>query len=336
MEAWWTRYLPDVQVKDVLAALQAGGMAATEAEQGTQWVLGHAALCRLAFSSFGTPSGDTPMSWSAPEQAIISQTQPRMGRGRPQTAQWAFWTAWFAREERTAAGTPLAHSVLAQLIGALLGRHVPTRELMTQLGRLRKAARNHASAAAAALLKNTLKEDMKQQEFERWLRGYLGEDLEPTSQNPPRVVDGKLSDEWLRSLLKIRGELLRLVRKFGPLGGHEPVLSLRSINAIVRGLPLGGSNRAAGTIHLGKAVDVLAPATPTIEKQSVSLTFPVTLLNGEPCAAALCAVPAWWQEWERAFVGFGGKTRAPNQSTIDLHTGRKRKLVRKRKPRKGE
>ena len=258
-----------------------------------------------------------------------------MGRGRPQTARWAFWTAGFAREKGTAAGTPFSYSVLAQLIGALLGRHVPTREVMTQLGRLRKAARNHASAAAAALLKNALKEDMKQQEFERWLRGYLGEDLEPTSQNPPRVVDGKLSDEWLRSLLKIRGELLRLVRKFGPLGGHEPVLGLRSISAIARGLPLGGSNRAAGTIHLGKAVDVLVPATPTVETRSVSLTFPVTLVNGEPCAAALCAVPAWWPEWEGVFVGFRGETRGPNQATIDPHSGRKRKLVRKREPRKG-
>jgi hypothetical protein len=207
---------------------------------------------------------------------------------------------------------------------------------MTQLGKLRKAARKHATAAATVLLKDNLKQEMKPQEYERWIRRYLGEDLEPTSQNPPIIVDGKLSDEWRRNLLKARGEILGRVRKFGPLGGGEPVLSLESISAIARDLSLGGSNRAAGTIHLGKAVDVLAPDTPTVEKKSVSLKFPVTLFDGEPCAAALCAVPAWWQEGQRVFVGLGREMRDPNQSTFDPRSGRKRNLVRKRGPRKGE
>lgn len=292
------RYLPDVSRERVSVLLQQAGLSESHLEA----VLGLAALCRLAFASVGE-AADAPLSSGITEGAVISQTHHGRGRGRPRSARWAFWAAFTVRGELEAQGLRPTSKFLAKLVAILLNRTVPPSEARTVFGKLRAEVRERATAAARRLLEGALKEAMGEREYARWVRANLGEGLNPTTHFPPVVERGKFSEPWLARLLEIRRAILRRTRKAGPLGQGESVLSITCGTRIASGLPLGGSANPGGTIHLGKAMEVPVPGPPPLQGGTIRLDIPLSALYGEPCSAALYALPLWWwKEWAPLWI----------------------------------
>jgi hypothetical protein len=127
---------------------------------------------------------------------------------------------------------------------------------------------------------------------------YLSMDLDPSTQYPPMIVNGRLNESWLNRLTKIRRLILRAVRRKGPLAGEPPKLQLRQIAALRRGVPLSAPARV-GTIHLDKGLDVPAANRPDRGGTSVSMTL---ALDEPPYAVALCAFPQWWNWWQAGYL----------------------------------
>ena len=104
MSDWWEDIVP-IRAERVSALFQELGVARADAEEIAPWVLETTASCRLAFAS-AKADRETPMPSGISLGAILSQTQPRMSRGRPKTAQWGFWAAYLIREEVRLGGRP--------------------------------------------------------------------------------------------------------------------------------------------------------------------------------------------------------------------------------------
>jgi len=128
MPQTWEWYLPDVSTQRISQLLRDCGVPEPDAESWTQGVLQRAALCRLAFASLEGTTDRLPQS-SYPAEAVISQTQYGMRRGRPRTARWAVWAAYILCEELNMLGTRPAYQFAAKLIGILLGRTMPPGEV---------------------------------------------------------------------------------------------------------------------------------------------------------------------------------------------------------------
>ncbi len=285
---WPEAYLPDVNRPRLDDWLKACGMSA---EAGT-WLPQTAADCRLAFARL-VDTEVSPRGQTLPAESIISQTQTAPAGGRPATTRWALWTAYMVRDcglSRTQ--TRIRSRDLADLVHILTGRQIPPAELRGHLGSLRVEANDHSSRSATALLKRPVRAELGDEEFATHFREGLG-DLNGDAQSPPMIVDGRLSEAWLERLIKVRRAILRDVDKLGVLAGEPPTLRFVQTAQLYRGLPLGPP--PPPTVHLGKGLDVQSPTVtaPTTISLSLNLATP-------PYAAALCALPRWWTEWEGA------------------------------------
>ncbi len=301
MSAWWDDLL-DVGTEDrVRALLEESGMTRADAELMAAWVSETAACCRLAFAALKTTDA-APILEAPSPQAIISQTQPRPRRGRPSTAEWASLAGYLIHDRlRVRERHFFNYRFIAMLITILLGREVDVQEVKRQFWGMRKEARDRATEGAKVLLEGGLKEKMTEKEFERYFTTVVGEDLPTTAAMPPIVEHGKVRKEWLGKLLATRRAILRRVRRYGPLGGADPVVGIDSRSEVISGLSLGGSPGRSGMIHLGKGKDVPLPRRP-FTGSTTSVSIPQSLFSAAPYAVVLYAMPAWRWEWMSMFV----------------------------------
>ncbi len=300
MPQGWEWYLPDVPTENISRLLRECGIPEPDAEPLTQGVLETAALCRLAFSSLQGTTERLPR-WSCPAEAIISQTQYGMQRGRPRTARWAVWAAYILCEELNMQGKQLSYRFIGKLVGVLLDRTMPPGEVKRIFVGLQREAEAHATAAAHALLENNLKKDWSPKTFAQWITGMFGEGLLPTSEMPPMIDHGRVSDQWLQDLLNTRRAILQRVKQYGSLARSSPLVWVSSTSRILTGLPLGGSPGPGGSLHFGKALEVPTPSVP-FEGGTTTVSIPRRLLDSPPYAAVLYAVPVYWHQWQGLFV----------------------------------
>src|SRR5580765_3506612 len=245
MPQQWEWYLPDVSTEHISQLLFEYGVPKTGADQLTQGVLQTAALCRLAFASLEGTTDRLPQS-SYPSEAVISQTQYGMRRGRPRTARWAVWAAYILCEELNMLGTRPAYQFAAKLIGSLLGRTMPPSEVKKHFVGVQREADAHATAGAHAFLEHNLKKEWSPKQFRPWIKGELGEGLPATAELPPIIEHGQVSDQWLQALVNTRRAILHRVNKSGPLAGHRPLVWVASESRIMTQLPLGSSPGPGG------------------------------------------------------------------------------------------
>jgi hypothetical protein len=288
---WAEAYLPDVdrqRLDDWLATCdvprEAGG-----------WLLERAADCRLAFARLVAESSDglPPSALVSVPESIISQTQISPTSGRPATTRWALWAAYIVRDSELSSQARFRSRQLAELVQILTGRRMTAAELRGEFGRLRNEANDHASRAAIALLSRPVRAELKAEEFAAYFRQWLSKDLDSNTQMPPMIVDGRLNEEWLERVVRVRRAVLRDVNKLGVLTGEPPLIRLLPVSQLYRGLPLGPP--PSRTVHLGKSLDVQSPTISAPTSISVSLN-----LSTPPYRAALSALPRWWSEWEAA------------------------------------
>jgi hypothetical protein len=287
---WPAAYLPDVSQERVGAWLAACG---APSETGPK-LLETAALCRLAFARLESGTGFVPVGGVAPGESIISQTQTEPTGGRPATTRWAFWTVQMIRDSGLPpAQTRLKSRQLADLVHILTGRQIMADELRGEFGRLRMEANDRASRAARVLLDRPIRAELTDEEFAAFFREGLSTGLEPDTQVLPMVVNGRLNEDWLTRLVRVRRAILRRVEELGVLTGERPMLRLFTISQVVRGMPLGPPPPVK--VHLGKALNVQSPTSSKASTVSVSVD-----LATPPYGVALCALPQWWVEWEAA------------------------------------
>jgi hypothetical protein len=211
------------------------------------------------------------------------------------------WAAYILCEEQNMLGKRPAYQFVAKLIGILLGRTMSPGEVKKLFVGLQREAEEHATAEAHAILANNLKKDWGPKQFVQWIKGEFGEGLLPTSEMPPIIEHGQVSDQWLQCLLKTRRAILHRVKRYGPLAGYSPLVWVASVSRIMTRLPLGGSPGPGGTIHFGKALDVPTPSL-SFEGGTTSVTIPRRLLDSPPYAAVLYAVPTYWHQWQALFA----------------------------------
>lgn len=321
MADWFEKCLVGVPTDQIFPLLNEFGFANPYKLQ--EWLFSKAALCRLAFASIIESDGK-PVSFSVPDESIISRTEFGMGKGRPKTAQSGFWLAYIIRQELKGFEKNVTSAFLSRLVGILLNSKVEPEKMRSVLGDQRKEAEKRATEAAKFILENNLMEDWTEKKFRRYTKGYLEETLSPDAYWPPVIENGKVSQEWLENLLSIRKAILRKTKKSGPLGGQAPRVDMASHTRVSIELPLTpppfyNSPKRDGLIHFGKGVNVPVPMslfeqekrnggdigfslTCNKEGGSTSVRFPAQLLNKrEPFMAALYAVPAWWFEWENIY-----------------------------------
>ncbi len=194
-------------------------------------------------------------------------------------------------------------------------------EVRTKFSEIRKNSIKHATEAAREFLQNTLNPEISNRAFGKHFKSDMEEVSTPESQWWPVIENGKVRDEWLDAMLKTRSSILRRVKKHGPLAGQAPLLEIKTQTKLIHGAPLtdvvGNSPQPSGEIHLDKSKEVSLPR-PLLQQDlssfgevalsiakkadgsTASLKFPVDFLTiQEPFAAALVALPVWWNEWMR-------------------------------------
>jgi hypothetical protein len=316
---WWRQYYNKRTIGNVELLLKNCGV--TNSTLHDRW-LERAALYRLAFASLKLDIQE-PISSTicniCPE-VIISRTAYGMKKSRPISAKWAFWFGYSLRQEQT-----LTSDFLSRLISVLLGRSVSKEEVRTVLSRLRKEAIEHATEASSILFRNNLYPDMSDTEYEADLRTHVDNAFSKNSQLGWFIVNGKIQEEHLKMIVKIRRAILLRMGILGHLMGKEPFVRIDKQSKIIHGVPIpitGGfvfnSSVPKGKIHLEKENEIPFPepflqqttkpigrSSVNIEKNdkgltTLSLKFPMeAITGGEPCASVLYAVPIWWPYWLR-------------------------------------
>ncbi len=320
---WWEQYLDDVPKDKVEQALTESGLYVPSV---IAWLFEKAAECRLVFASLSlNESNDTERpSFPVPEKSIISHTRFGMAKGRPKTAQWAFWFGYMLKDDISTKERKPTSDYLAKIIGMLLNRQNLTGvEVRTKFGTLKRDAEKHATDAAREYLQN-LNPEISNKAFGKHFKSHMEEVSTPENNWWPVIENGKVRDEWLDAMLKTRSSILRRVKKHGPLAGQAPLLEVKTLTKLIHGAPLtdmvGGSPLPSGEIHLDKSKEVPLPR-PLLQKNlssfgevalsiakkadgsTMSLKFPADVLTiQEPFAAALVALPVWWNEWMRLYA----------------------------------
>ncbi len=318
---WWEQYLDDVPKDKVEEALTESGLYVPSV---ITWLFEKAAECRLAFASLSlNEHNDTEKpSFPVPEKSIISQTRFGMAKGRPKTAQWAFWFGYMLKDDLSTKEKKPTSDYLAKIIGLLLNRRrVAGVEVRTKFSEIRKDAEKHATETARDYLHNNLNPEISSTAFGKRFKSDMEEVSTPENQWWPVIENGKVRDEWLDAMLKTRSSILRRIKKHGPLAGQAPLLEIKTQTKLIHQAPLtelvGSSPQPSGEIHLDKTKEVPLPR-PLLQKDLSSLgevalsiskkedgsvtklKFPADVLAiQEPFAAALVALPAWWNEWMR-------------------------------------
>jgi len=297
------RYLPDVPWQEIPKLLTTHGFAEPDNHGLSAWILETAALTRLAHASLvGTHESAFLSEMSL---ATLSRTATQLPRGRPQTARWAFWTSFLVRENVTIHGKAPTYGLLAGLIGILLNRgNVSPQEVRTVFVGLRREVTRCATAVAQEFLTTALKPGVSEKTFVQLYKD-LEIGLTPDHQKPPMIKNGKLDEEWLKTLTKTRSEILRRTRKNGPLGGEPPYVGIDQ-SAEIGSWTIGKRSQQGGTVHLGKGIEVPVPGIPS-EGGAVGISFSRNFLDGEPFAAQLYTVPGWWGSWHSLFVAVPAK-----------------------------
>jgi hypothetical protein len=317
---WWKKYFSDKEIEKVKFLLQENG----KDDPGLHCrLLEKAALCRLSFATLKVDIQEARTFGGCPE-SVISQTTYGMKKSRPITAKWAFWTGYIVRRELEVEGKPPTSAFLSELITVLLSRKVTAEEVRTKFSQLRKDARNHATEAARILFMNNLFPDLCDSTYEADLRNYIENSYSESSQLSWFIVNGKIPEEHLKDIIKIRRSILMLIGIYGQLVGQEPIIAVDQASKIMHGIPIpvgGGfvfnSPIPKGTIHLEKANEIPFPepflqqTTKPIGQASINIgkdnqgggtltvNFPIeALTDGEPQAAAIRAVPAWLPTWQ--------------------------------------
>jgi len=305
----WDCYLPDVPRDELNNLVRQWPVAEPSAPDWVHRVLETGAQCRLAFA-FILDAADPLPSFGFPPEAIISETEYGVRRGRPRTARWAFWAAYVLCEELNLQGHRPSMKELAKLISILLGRATPPSEVRKILKTLRREAAQRATASAQWLLSNKLQRHRGHKDFRVWLQNRYSEGLEPTTEFPPIIEHGQVSAAWLDTVGKTRRAILTRVGRSGPLAGASPLVWLASSSRLVSRFPLGGDPGIGGRVHLGKALEVPTPHRP-FEGGTTSISFPRHWFENPPTAAVLYAVPAYWHPW---FELFGARPRTLSPS----------------------
>lgn len=309
----WHRYLADVPWQRIPELLKTHGVSGADNQGLSAWILHTAAATRLAHASLVNTSKSEFLSETSP--ATLSQTTGKPTRGRPQTARWAFWTGFLIRQNVKIGGKTPTYQFLTGLIAILLApRRVALEEVRTVFVELRREVTHCATQAAQDILTSVLKVGMDEKAF---IQPYkeLEKDLAPDSQMRPMVIDGKIDKGWLTTVIKTRRDLLRRARKEGPLGGAPPVVGVEH-STNLGSWAIGGPSRPGATVHLRKSIEVPVPGIPA-EGGTFGTSFSRNFLDGEPFAARLYAVAAWWFAWHSQFVAVPakpsklGKPRSP-------------------------
>ena len=316
---WWEQYLDDIPKDKVEEALWEYGLVDPSV---IIWLFEKAAECRLAFASLSLDENNVKerLSFNVPEESIISHTRLGMAKGRPKTAQWAFWFGYMLRNDLSTQERRPTSDDLAKIIGILLNRrNITGVEVRTKFGRFRKDIKKHATEAAREYLQNHLKPKMSNAAYGKKYKSEMEEMCTPESYMWPLIETGKVRDEWLKAMLKTRISILRRVKKYGPLAGQAPLLLIRIQTKLIHGAPLtdvvGSSPQPSREIHLDKSKEV--PVSRPLLRQNLtslgevalsvsrkddgstmSLKFPgKALMIQELYAAALVALPVWWNAW---------------------------------------
>ena len=295
MEWRWDWYVPDVSNEELNALISRWPETALHADDVVRRVLQIGTLCRLAFASLLDADGPVP-HFHFPPDAIISQTQYGLRRGRPRTARWAFWTAYLLIEELNGQGQGPTLQNLSKLISILLGRQTPSSEVKKILEELRREATRRATAAAQFLLDEKLQQGLSPTDFRERLKSRYSEWLEPTTEFPPIIEHGQVTTAWLAAVMKTRRAILARVHRTGPLAEVRPLVRLASSSPLVTRFPLGGDAGPGGRLHLGKGVEVPTPSRP-FAGGTTSIAFPRYVFESPPVAAVLYAVPSYWDRW---------------------------------------
>lgn len=305
-------YLSDIRLEDLQDLQVTWGI--DETQMGA--LLDMAALSRLAFSTLMNSTYPPPSPpATVPEESILSQTRYGMQRGRPKTAEWAFWAAYLIRRTLKEDGKACTFESLSKFIERLLNRNTLfEKEVRTEFGKIRRKAKNHATVAAKVLLDKQLHRRMKDEGFERWIRTPIekqlkkvnplqGEDKTSQFQLQPVGMDGKIHVAWIKKLVKIRRAILNRVAKKGVLTGEEPDVWISPHEVLITTRFLGDSSPPAGTIHLDKCSDVDLPH-PKIEGRTINVSVPNDSSDMNPYAATLVSLPIWWEEWQQGLSVF--------------------------------
>lgn len=321
MNQWWEQYIDSKSMEGIILLFKQQGL---ENEKFNRWVFENAALCRLAFSSLNMESRK-PGFTEVPKEAIISQTKVGMGKGRPETAKWAFWISYIIRQKINIKGKQATSNFLGEFTGILLNRIVSDVEARTKFSGIRKAIETHAEGAARFLLVNVLKEKLSDQRFREYTFSTFKDVLKENTQMWPMVENGKIRDEWLENTVRVRASILKRAQKNGPLAGQLPEINILSATKLIQGLPLNKLSSIAvdqpGKVHLEKNKDVDLPQ-PLLEQEEISiigevllshsrigkenktaLRFPEDALNiRQPYASAIVSMPNWWREWHMTHI----------------------------------
>ena len=129
-------------------------------------ILQTATTCRVALVSVVNATANNP-AWPVPPEAVISQTMYGLRRGRPKSAEWAFWTAFCFQQDYRFRGKTATSKQLAALISILLNRHVTPEVVRTEFVRLRCIANEQATKAARAILETVLRPKLSSRAFAR-------------------------------------------------------------------------------------------------------------------------------------------------------------------------
>src|SRR5574337_346638 len=322
MHEWWKSYFSEEIIEKVKLLLQKSGKDAPALHEE---LLEKAALCRLSFASLKLDQHEMRVGNGCAE-AVITETHYGMKKSRPSSAKWAFWIGYFVKRELVFNGKPPSSDLLAKLISILLTRKVTQEEVRTKLSQINQDAKKHATEAGSVLFRNALKPLLSDPDFEADLKAFIEDcGFSETSRINSFIVNGKIPEERLKAIIKIRRYILLRIGLYGLLAGQEPHVKVDYSTKIIHGVPIGtfvsNSPIPQGTIHLDKASEVPYPkpvlqqntnsigeTSLTIKKEkesvgSMTLKFPSDAIeSGDPNYAAIIAEPAWWKLWQMAII----------------------------------
>jgi hypothetical protein len=318
MKKWWQEYFKDLDFKAVSSLVKEYGTSGDHNLLASSYILEHASLIRLAFASIIGTNQD-PSDHPIPQKAIISKTHFGLPRGRPQTSIWAFWTAYFLRQQIKINNKQPAHAFLTKLLNVFLRTNLTEAKVRSQLYEIRKQAKKIAIEAGEEHIDEVLRKGAHPKDIANEFKTSINTFIEPHHNYPPIIIDGKVNGIWLSKLLKARKSILDLVQRKGLLGGYEPLVLISKITTLTPAIPAKGFNfnatREDGYYHFGKAMRF--PVSPPLfcryggnvsisqnkdGTSQVGIGIPPDLLDkDQPYVTALFSVPLWWIEWQKLF-----------------------------------
>lgn len=317
MSEWWNKILQDVPTDDVAEVLEKCG--AVNSQAGQEWVFETIAQCRLAFASLINTKKQLS-SFRLPDKSIISSTVFERPRGRPKTAQWAFWAMFIIQKEIKAQEKELTSKNISSIVELLLSRSFSAEKVRSEFVELRKTADKHGAESAQVLLNGPIGQKLSKNQFKKNITNDFGKVFDPDTDMSPMIKNGKVDDEWVEGLTNLRKSILRRVKRTDILCGLAPVVGITSRTKLFDSIPMKltqvrNSSKEIGGIHLGKSEEVEVPrsvyeqedlkgAKVSLKTESsgnggkISIEFPEYFLSAQdPFMAAVYAVPVWWHEW---------------------------------------